>query len=145
MKAIETRIKINASSNEVWKVLMDFESYAEWNPFVTSISGSSEVGGQLQTSIEMETGKPQHFKPEVLVSERDKEFRWLGKLFVKGLFDGEHYFKIVETDTGVEFLHGEKFTGVLVAPIMSLIHEKTISGFNAMNESLKSRVESINK
>lgn len=142
MKTLETNIKINASANQVWNVLRDFKSYPEWNPFVTSITGKPAVGTQLETSIELDAEKPQFFKPEVLVVDKNKELRWIGKLFVKGLFDGEHYFQIIEAEDGVEFIHGEKFSGVLVAPIMSLIGEKTESGFKAMNEALKNRVES---
>ena len=36
------------------------------------------------------------FKPNILVFEENKELRWLGKLFFKGLFDGEHKFEIID-------------------------------------------------
>lgn len=146
MKTLETKIKINASAEKVWNVLTDFGSYPEWNPFVVNFSGNPEVGNQIAVDLKMEGNAPQTFKPEVLVKDTNKEFRWLGKMFVKGLFDGEHYFRIRETAEGVEFTQGENFTGVFVSPIMSLIGKKTEDGFNAMNQALKNRVErSINK
>ena len=43
MKSINTEITINASTEIVWKVLMDFENYSNWNPFVTRIEGEPEV------------------------------------------------------------------------------------------------------
>ncbi len=33
MKEIHTEIEINAPAGKVWRVLTDFPSYPEWNPF----------------------------------------------------------------------------------------------------------------
>jgi hypothetical protein len=136
---------INASADKVWNVLTDFGSYPDWNPFVIKLEGDTQEGNQIVVNLKMEGSKPQTFQPMVLKKELNKEFRWKGKLFVQGLFDGEHYFqlnRISENET--EFIHGEVFSGVLVAPIMSLIGEKTENGFNAMNSALKSRAEGLN-
>ena len=32
--SVSTRITIDAPINEVWDVLLDWEKYSEWNPFV---------------------------------------------------------------------------------------------------------------
>ncbi len=143
MQKLETRININASAKQVWDVLTDFESYPSWNPFVIGVDGKTDVGEQISVDLKMEGREPQTFKPEVLVRKENEEFRWKGKLFVKGLFDGEHYFQIVKMGGRVEFIHGEQFSGAFVAPIMSLIGHKTEAGFNAMNEALKNRVETL--
>ncbi len=77
------------------------------------------------------------FKPLILKYEKNKEFRWIGKLLFKGIFDGEHYFKIVGNSNGTTtFIHGEKFSGLLVS-LFSKTLDKTKSGFELMNESLK--------
>ena len=39
MKNIQTEILINTDITKVWDVLMNFDSYPKWNPFITSISG----------------------------------------------------------------------------------------------------------
>ena len=41
---IETKIRINASPKQVWDVLIDFERYPEWNPFIKSIKGIAIKG-----------------------------------------------------------------------------------------------------
>jgi len=48
-KQIKTSITINASKESVWKILMDFENYPEWNSFIKSVSGDVKVGNQIQT------------------------------------------------------------------------------------------------
>lgn len=143
MKNIETSIIINASVSEVWNVLMDFNHYQDWNPFITSISGEPTANSRLEVKIEPEGAKSQIFKPTVLKHEANKEFRWLGHLFIKGLFDGEHYFLLRPLpQQRVEFIHGEIFTGLLSAVLMSMVGAQTQAGFNAMNQAIKNKVES---
>lgn len=143
MKTLETQITIDAAPDQVWRVLMDFEQYYEWNPFLISVKGKAVVGARLDNEIRMSEKKTMSFQPEVLVVEEEKEFRWIGKTFVKGLFDGEHYFKLeLNADGSTTIIHGENFTGLLTGPVMKMIEKDTQDGFLAMNEALKNRVES---
>ena len=81
------------------------------------------------------------FKPVVLKSEKALEFRWLGSLFVRGLFDGEHYFILKPLDKNrTQFIQGEKFSGVLVGLLGKTLKQVPAS-FANMNEALKRRVE----
>ncbi len=144
MKSIETQITIEAGPDQVWAVLMDFESYQHWNPFIISIKGSATVGTQLNNELRMNDKKSMKFQPEVLVVNEQSEFRWKGKMFVKGLFDGEHYFKLNSNQDGsTTLIHGENFTGILAGLIIKMIGEDTQRGFEAMNQALKERVESM--
>lgn len=142
MKSLETQIDINASAEKVWNVLLNFSEYPKWNPFIQHISGDSEKGGKLLIKIGLGK-KPTTFKPTILTSEKQKEFRWLGRLLFPGLFDGEHYFILKETKNGVSLIHGEKFKGVLAGVLLRMIGKDTINGFNEMNKALKLEVESI--
>lgn len=142
MKSVTTQIIINAPAKKVWDILMDFNSYEEWNPFVKSIEGAPQAGNQITVQLSLEGQKPQTFKPKVLRLEEQREFRWLGHLFFPGLFDGEHYF-ILETtaDNQTKFIQGENFKGILSGLIMNMIGEKTVKGFKAMNKALKLKAE----
>ena len=46
MKEIQTEIEINASAEKVWRVLIDFAAYSEWNPFVRRVEGEVSVGAR---------------------------------------------------------------------------------------------------
>jgi len=144
MKQIETSIVINASRLQVWETLMAFDSYSEWNPFIKSITGNTQENSRLQIAILPKgKNKPMIFKPEVLSNQPLTEFRWKGKLIVKGLFDGEHYFILKDLPDGnTLFIHGEYFTGVLI-PLMSSILKSTESSFKQMNEALKKQAEAV--
>jgi hypothetical protein len=141
MKNIQTEILILADTAKVWDVLMNFDSYPKWNPFITSISGERKLGNRLTVSINPPGGKGMTFKPNILTLEANKEFRWKGKLGINGIFDGEHYFILESVDKDItKFIHGEKFSGLLV-PFVSKMLDKTHKGFQLMNESIKKECE----
>lgn len=144
MKHLQTEIIIDAPAQVIWDQLMDFDSYHQWNPFIQSIVGSGQlaVGSRITARIKAGDQKAQTFKPEVKVLEPAKEFRWLGSLGIKGIFDGEHYFQLAEiTPTQTRFIHGEHFSGILRGLILKMMGEDTHKGFEAMNEALKKRCE----
>lgn len=143
MKTIETEIMINADVSKVWNVLMDFEKHPNWNPFIKSISGEQKVGNKLTVSIKPPDGNGMTFKPRILILEPEKEFRWKGKLGIKGIFDGEHYFILEPMNKNqTRFIHGEVFSGLLIL-VMGNMLEKTKEGFQLMNESIKKECEKI--
>jgi hypothetical protein len=135
---ITTQIEIKANPNSIWQTLTDFENYSKWNPFIKKVEGDVKVGNYL--NIEVDGMK---FKPEVLVYNESKEFRWIGKLFFKGLFEGEHKFEIIQNDNGTStFVQSEKFRGILVPLFKKKLNSNTKNGFANMNQKLKERVES---
>ena len=136
-KEITTQLEINASSDKVWQVLTDFDSYSKWNPFIKSITGDVKVGKTIRAELGGMT-----FKPEVLVYEKNKELKWLGHLLFKGLFDGEHRFQLIDNKDGTTtFIQSEKFNGILVGLFAKKLDGETKDDFVAMNEALKKRVE----
>jgi len=84
------------------------------------------------------------FRPTVLAVEPYKELRWIGHLFISGIFDGEHSF-IIEplNENQVRLVQSEKFNGLLV-PFFTLLLEDTRKSFNDMNRALKERAEWVN-
>ena len=138
-KEIRTEIAIEATPEKVWNVLTDFNAYPAWNPFITSITGKVEKGKRLTVRIQPTGGKAMTFKPTVLTAKENQKLSWLGRLFFKGLFDGEHTFELIDHGNGtLTFVQSEKFTGILVG-MLNL--EKTKNGFQAMNRKLKALAE----
>ncbi|APZ45863.1 polyketide cyclase [Polaribacter reichenbachii] len=137
-KQIKTSITINASKEKIWKILTDFENYSEWNSFIKSVTGKVKVGEQIKIKLQGMT-----FKPVVLIYNKNSELKWLGKLWFKGLFDGEHKFKLTENKNGTTtFEQSENFTGILVK-LFSKNLEKTKKHFEQMNNELKIRSEKL--
>ena len=83
------------------------------------------------------------FRPTVLRATPNQEFRWVGHLLVPGIFDGEHFFRLIplDGDRGTLFTQGEQFRGLLVPLLRKSLDRGTRQGFEAMNQALKARVE----
>jgi hypothetical protein len=142
MREITTEIDIRARASHVWEILMEFGAYPSWNPFVRKIAGDARVGSRLDVTMEPPGGKSMRFTPRVRAVRPNREFRWKGRLYVPGLFDGEHQF-IIEptTKSTVHFIQHERFSGILVPFLWKMLDTKTRKGFVAMNKALKSRAE----
>ena len=142
MHRIDTQIEINASTERVWSILMDFPGHARWNPFVRSIEGAPTVGESLNLFIQPPGSGGMRFRPTVLTVEPKREFRWKGRLLMPGLFDGEHFFTLEpKSDNRLIFRHGEVFSGLLVPFFRRSLDGATKHGFIAMNEALKRESE----
>jgi hypothetical protein len=142
MRELNTEIEINASAERVWRLLTDFEAYPQWNPFIRSIEGKPESNSKLKIFIQPSGTSGMKFSPTVLKAEPPKELRWLGRLLIRGLFDGEHIL-IIEplAENRIKFVQREKFSGLLVPLFWRSLETDTRRGFNEMNIALKERAE----
>ena len=142
MKELHAEIEIDAPAERVWGLLTDFASYPQWNPFIRQISGKPARGERLQARIEPPGGQGMTFKPKVLKAEANRELRWLGRLLVPGLFDGEHSFTIQPLEENrCRFVQREAFKGLLVPLFARSLEANTQRGFEEMNRALKERAE----
>ncbi len=143
MRIIHTEVDIETpgASELVWRTLLDFASYPEWNPFLRRIEGEPRVGARLEVEILVPGRRPRTFHPRVIKLEPGLELRWLERLGMPGLLDGEHCF-IVERFRAdrVRFFQREIFRGALAGMLGGTL-EATQRGFEAMNRALKARVE----
>jgi len=141
MQKLHTEIDVDASPQAVWKILMDFAAYPEWNPFVVSIAGRAELGAGLEVRLQPEGGRAFNIRPVATALEPNRYFEWLGSLGMKSLFSGRHQFAIETTSDGTRFIQSEEFTGVLVPLLHRSLKGGTRRGFEAMNLAIKKRAE----
>lgn len=138
---LRDEIIIEAPASEVWTVLTDTASYATWNPFIVELTGELAVGSSIKAVIRIPGKRPMTFKPRLLAVTPDHELRWIGRLGIKGLLDGEHGFVLeaIAPDR-TRFVQSERFSGALV-PLLRRSLAPTGDGFRAMNKALTSEVE----
>lgn len=142
-KEIVTEIEINASPSRVWQVLTDFEKYPTWNSFIKKISGEAARNKKLEVHMPDPRSGTMIFTPTVLVAEKDRELRWLGRS-EGDVFNGEHRFlieSIGNNNNKVRFTQSEKFTGSMVASLEGWLNTAVKQNFEDMNRALKQRAE----
>ncbi|MEQ1569450.1 MAG: SRPBCC domain-containing protein [Myxococcota bacterium] len=136
--ALETEVVLDADPERVWSVLTDGERFHEWNPFLRSMRGALVEGGRLENHMTPAGGSPMTFRPTVLEVVPARRLRWLGRLLVPRLFDGEHSFELQPLADGrTRLVHGERFRGVA---LWLVDVQKFRADFDAMNQALARRV-----
>ena len=105
------------------------------------VAGAPATGERLRVRIVPPGGTAMAFAPTVLDVVPGRALRWLGRLLVPGLFEGEHRFFLEPLGPRrTRFVQKEQFRGLLV-PLFARTLAQTESGFHAMNAALKARVE----
>jgi len=139
VKELRTEIEINANSDIVWNVLIDFNKYDQWNPFIRKIIGEPIEGSRIDIFIETPGGKNRKYEPTVTTVNPELELRWLGKSWA---LNGEHIFSIEKIREGyVRFIQRELFGGLLTGFFGKSLDTDIRQGFEEMNKALKERAE----
>jgi hypothetical protein len=141
-KEIQREIWIERPPAAVWQILTATDDYPSWNPFIRHLRGQFQTGNRIEVEIGPPGSDTMTFRPVVLTVERDREIRWLGSLWMGGLFDGEHSFRLESDGRRTHLIQSERFSGLLVGRLTDSILRKTEEGFGAMNEAVKERAES---
>jgi hypothetical protein len=145
--SISSSITIQAPPSVVRKILLDFQSYPEWNPFITSLESpvpSPPPGTQIKF-----VARGFAFKP-VVKENTPERFSWLSKVLAEWVFQGQHSFEFEpfgdmggngET-VGCKFIQRENYRGALSFTLF-LLRGKIEKTFNDMNKGVKARAEAL--
>jgi hypothetical protein len=142
VKEVRAEIEINSYPECVWKILTDFATYDQWNPFINEIIGLPTEGSKIDISIETPSGKNRKYSPRITKVEEGRELRWFGKSSLPGFLNAEHIFTIEELQPErVRFTQREVFDGLLIRLFGKGLDVDVRQGFQDMNEALKKRAE----
>jgi hypothetical protein len=135
--------ELDATPEEVWRVLTDLPAYGGWNPFIVSAEGTAETGAVLRLVMHDKTGDTT-FTPTVRAAKAGQELRWMGRVGPGWIFDGEHRFLIEPLGSGrVRLTQSENFTGVAVPFYRGTLNANTLPQFKAMNRALAARIAAL--
>src|SRR5277367_5129622 len=91
MLTISTDIVIAAPPSTVRKIFLDFASYPQWNPFITSVI-VSDPAAPAGTPFKIIAFKF-YVDKSTIVENNPQEFAWIGIILAKWFFQGHHQFK----------------------------------------------------
>ena len=130
---------IEAPRETVWAALVDIDSYAAWNPYITEASGDLEEGKEVRLVIEAPGEDPEDATMKVLTARFERKLRIEDRLVLPGVRDEELTFRVIRmTPSRVRFEETARLEGLL-APFADL--GPTTSGLEAMAAALAQRVE----
>jgi hypothetical protein len=142
VKEVRSEIEINSYPESVWRILIDFAAYDQWNPFINKIIGVPTEGSKIDLYIETPSGKNRKYSPRITRVEEGRELRWFGKSSLPGFLNAEHIFIIEELQPErVRFIQRELFDGLLTRVFGKGVDTDIRQGFQDMNDALKKRAE----
>ena len=142
---ISSEIDIESTAEETWKVLTDFKSYGEWNPYLLKAEGILREGEAVTlTLISDNFDKPFTTTARFASVIVPTQFHWENSLLVTGIYDTRHYFVLEPNNNGQIRLHQyEEFRGLLAWLLNGDEPRKAAAkeGFHQMNIALKEKLE----
>jgi hypothetical protein len=144
MATHRTEFEVDASDEEVWAVLVDFEGYGDWNPSVPSISGDVREGATVSLTLVL-PGRPNlNVKAVLHEVTPNRRLTWRGHLGADRLFTGYREFAIHPlTQSKVRVTHIEDLQGWIAPAFEVLMGPSVQHHHDAFDESLTNRAEAI--
>lgn len=138
-------VHIDASPEQVWATLTDFESFPRWNPFIRRATGRIVPGGKIKIQLRIYGRTLMPLSPTVIMVEPPNELRWLAKNGPSGVFDVERFFIIEPApEGGVTFRQGEDCSGFMAPFFLALgLESRILRGYERLNRALKKRSERL--
>lgn len=134
-----TETMIEAPREKVWRLLMDFDSYSDWNPYMTTVRGRAAVGQTLGIRLEPPGDDAREIEATVFVFKPPRKLRWQSRLIAPGLRDLEY--EVIVAPLGPNRAHvvqRARHEGLLVSFADS---GPTTAGLERMATALKRRAE----
>jgi hypothetical protein len=140
MTKIASQVELGAPAARIWDVLVDFDSYADWNPYITAVATRTAVRTQLVLRTRLPGGRSTRARANLLTLEPGRRLSWRGFRVAPGVLEREHVLELAPLETGrVAVRHSVRVTGLL-GPLLARA-QRTKAGLDRMNEALKHRVE----
>lgn len=130
---------IDAPRELVWRLLMDFDSYPEWNPFMQSVAGRAAVGRTLHIRLTPPGADEQDVEGKIFVFRPPRKLRWQSRLLAPGVRDLEY--EVIVAPLGpnrAEVIQRARYEGLLA--VFTDI-DSTKAGLEAMTAALEHRAE----
>ena len=141
MHRIRTRHLIPYPPQQVWAVLTDFKAYEHWNPLNVWADGEARTGARVAMRfVDAGGGKCKTIAQNVTITacEPQRRLEWVGRIPL--LFSGRHFFELVASEGGTEFLHGEDLSGLVPLTFSTERIARQKAAYEAMNLALERRV-----
>ena len=138
---IHTEVEIEASVSRVWRILLDFAAYPEWNPLTFQVVGSPivETPVVLHVLLGRQTMVRTHVMSRVDV---EQALCWRIQTKASWLMRGERCQRLELLQDGrCRYTNEERVEGI-IAPLVALFFRRRVqSGLEAVGQALKRRAE----
>ena len=114
MMRIENEITIPAAPGSVWQVLMDFERYKSWHPFIR-LKGVAELGGTIRYVYTSSLFRRHTLPAPALITQLEPEKAFAWRTGLKFLLDFTEGYTLSRHPTGTRLIHRIEYHGLVAS------------------------------
>ncbi len=139
---VQTEIVVKGTPEQIWDLLIDFEQYPQWHPYLSKVSGEFKEGKYLKFTIKNQDGEEEgKFRARLIKIIPNHEISWGGNLCF--FFRAKHYFYLIKIDdTHTKLVQGEYWKGVFGKKYGKKIYQDLTEKFIQMNFIVQNIIES---
>jgi hypothetical protein len=141
--AVEATQSLPAARQQVFETLMQWNTYPEWNPYITRIDGKPLVGQVIQVYFFMGFGPrlPLSCKLDQMDAQKTTA-AWEYKAFLPWLYTARHVFTVEDTRPGTcRIVQTEHIQGLMACPVFGFFHRLLQKRFQFMHTALLDRMQ----
>lgn len=143
----EVRLQVDAPPEYVWRALIDFASYGEWNPFIVKIDGEARIGSKIKLHLKLDPKlEAVKFSDEMIVSLKENQHLCYDSHFLSSsLFNSTRWQAIKPTNNGLSSIYHshQRLTGLSAWPFARIFGDRIAEGSEASCRALKKRAEEL--
>lgn len=140
---IKASIIIDASPEQVWNALTDFENLKTWSSSFQGLSGRFEKNGNIEVIFKSLFGQNK-MKKKLFQFEEGKSFGWTG-IFLLGMSDYHTHILKAISNGKTEFTQIDGLQGGASFLLGKILEKQMQKSYGVFNQELKNFVESKNK
>ncbi len=140
---VATEILLQAPPEKIWKILVDFSAYPEWNRFLKAVRGNVVPDAQIEIDLQYYGKKVEKKTGTVTALIAPKYFSWTwNHAFGAWFLASEHVLRLKDKEDGRSVFFQEYYiTGLgLKFRRRDMEHTARLS-MDKLNDDLKDRVE----
>lgn len=134
-KQVFTEIFIEATPEEVWAVITDADSYADWNSVIVEAKGTYAPGSEIDNLVREQDGSEAWIASRVETYDPPHHLNQFGGYL--GVITFDHHYILEPAEGGTRVIQREDYTGLYVHFWDA---EWLISGYGDVNKALRNEV-----
>ena len=137
-KSVHSEITIEASTENVWEVLTDLNSYPEWNPVMQRIEGEFTEGGMMKYKFTQNDGVSSEIAANIIQIIPGKLLNQAGGM--KFILTYNHTYQLDQIGNSTKVTIHEDYKGI---GVNFWNPKKVEEAYETLNQALKERVEKL--
>ncbi|MFP8954909.1 SRPBCC family protein [Natrialbaceae archaeon A-arb3/5] len=143
MIELSDTIEIDQPAESIWQVITDFNSYDEWNPYLSVQQGTPAEETAIVVDIRPSAGPSRTETGKLTTVVPSEHLQWETVAFYHRLYTSGHAIELEPLDEAKTQVTNRRWLGGVLTYFIST--DKIEADLSAMNTALANRLDQVNR